>query len=578
MKTAIRSVVIPKPVKKEKGHLQAIDIANNKNIDLSDPEEEKEEEIRAEEKEEYSTPQEQTNTEDKEEPAAKDPANTELTLLGASKTGINHLFDLNETDPSVKSEKSEDKQEVKPSDKPLSEEEFLPEEEISLEDDDFVVEDLNKDKDVITKEGPSVREQEVLQELIEDKEADLRESQEEEKELEEAFKTSPALIADLPQENKEGEILPEKNDILESSKEVKSVEDIPTTLEELTGKFPLPQEQQPVKEEKKDEGFIPTEVHPDIIVEEVKEEVKEEAPAKDQEKKDQPEMPLDKDNFLTTFSSDIETVFLDQPTAFISDYIPPEETSNKQQEDQPQQQKDTKEEILDIKSSQGQHQVSLQNVRRVKPAAIKTVPMVDGEQVDPFSKTQIRRIEVAEEAQAQIEKKNSIMNLVNTFALILIFMLMLVGFLGLIAQIGIMPKDFSPLHAMFTKGDKKESKGKNNNLTPEELALRDLKEAEELRINKIISEVKKYKLTEGITLEEKIKLLHPNVFNTLKWEAAQLPADLTYYSVTVSSPTNPEGYTQVNYRFNYNTVNYSVEATTSEANNVMVNPYKAPNK
>ena len=581
LKTAIRSVVVQKPIKKENGPLQAIDIANNKNIDLSDPDEEKEEKIKTEEsvkREEDNTPQEQTNTENKEEPAAENLANTELTLLGASKTGINHLFDLNETDPSIKSEKVEDKQEVKPSDKPLNEEEFLPEEEISLEDDDFVVEDLNKDKDVITQEGPSVREQEVLQELIEDKEADLRESQEEEKELEEAFKTSPALIADLPQENKKEEILPEKNDILETKEEIKSVEDIPTTLEELTGKFPLPQAQQTAKEEKKDEGFIPAEVHPDIIVEEVKEEGKEEAPAEDKEKKDQPEMPLDKDNFLTTFSSDIETVFLDQPTAFISDYIPPEETSNKQQEEQQPQQKDNKEEILDIKSSQGQHQVSLQNVRRVKPAAIKTVPMVDGEQVDPFSKTQIRRIEVAEEAQAQIEKKNNIMNLVNTFALIIIFLLMLVGFLGLIAQIGIMPKDFSPLHAMFTKGDNKETKEKNTNLTPEELALRDLKEAEELRINKIISEVKSYKLMEGITLEEKIKLLHPNVFNTLKWEAAQLPADLTYYSVTVSSPTNPEGYAQVNYRFNYNTVNYSVEATTSEANNVMVNPYEAPTK
>ena len=77
-------------------------------------------------------------------------------------------------------------------------------------------------------------------------------------------------------------------------------------------------------------------------------------------------------------------------------------------------------------------------------------------------------------------------------------------------------------------------------------------------------------------MEEKIKLLHPNIYSSLKWEAAQLPTDLTYYSVTVSSPENPEGYKQVNYRFNYNTVTYSVEATTSEANNVMVTPYKAP--
>ena len=126
---------------------------------------------------------------------------------------------------------------------------------------------------------------------------------------------------------------------------------------------------------------------------------------------------------------------------------------------------------------------------------------------------------------------------------------------------------------MFKKSSKKNDS--NNKLTPEELALKDLKDAETLRINKIISEVKNYKLIDGRTLEEKIKLLHPNVYDTLKWEASQLPTDLTYYSVTVTSPANPEGFSQVNYRFNYNTVTYTVEATTSESNNVMVAPLPA---
>ena len=125
------------------------------------------------------------------------------------------------------------------------------------------------------------------------------------------------------------------------------------------------------------------------------------------------------------------------------------------------------------------------------------------------------------------------------------------------------------------KKEKQTSKVKENKLTPEEVALQDLKEAEVLRINKIISEVKEYKLPEGITLEEKIKLLHPAEFNKLEWAASQLPTDLTYYSVKVTSPTNPEGYASVNYRFNYNTVTYTVEATTSEATNLMIKPYEA---
>lgn len=598
LKTAIKKLITPTNSNKSKDkNFQAIDIAHNRNIDLSDPEEEedidklvsglkdkKEEEVKKEEDKKELSSEKQ-----------KDIANTELTLMGASKTGINHLFAVDvsqdsEEETSNKQNVSEEKEKAVPTEtkpeeqkpqeeqKPLSEDEFVPEEEISLEEDDFIVEDLNNnDKDVLTKEAPSTKEQEVLKELAADKEEDIKVAQAEEEELEEAFKTAPALVSEFPQERKMEQIMQESNDILAPSQEIKSVEDVPTTLEELTGKFPLPQEAEVkpvVKEEQKDEGFIPTELHPDIIVEEVKEEVKEE-PVKQEEAKPKPEDALEKDNFLTTFSSDIETVFLDQPTAFISDYIPPEETKEKEENEPINNQKDSKDEILDIKSTQGQHQV--QNVRRVKPAAIKTVPMVDGEQLDPFSKTQIRNIEAAEENMIRIEKKNDRMNIALTLSLFLVLILLVIGFFGLIAQFGIMPKDFSPIHVVISKVFKKSSKknDSNNKLTPEELALKDLKDAETLRINKIISEVKNYKLIDGRTLEEKIKLLHPNVYDTLKWEASQLPTDLTYYSVTVTSPANPEGFSQVNYRFNYNTVTYTVEATTSESNNVMVAPLPA---
>ena len=597
LKTAIKSLIKPNSSKKSDGQTyQAIDIAHNRNIDLSDPEEENLDKLvenlskEDEKKKEENTPNEEAAPVENKQ----NIADTQLTLMGASKTGINHLFSVDDQEaPQEKAseqtvsqeEQTEEskeeipaKQEDKPAEQnPLNDEDFIPEEEISLEDDDFVVEDLNNDKEVLTKDGPSEKEKEVLKELVADKEEDIKISQEEE-DLEEAFKTAPALISEFPQENKQQEdISPiQPNNILEVPGEVKASEGIPTTLEELTGKFPLPEQHPQVKEEKKDEGFIPTEIHPDIIVEEVDEATASrlELEAKKEQEKQEEQQP-EQDNFLNTFSSDIETVFLDQPTAFISDYVPPEEIKQAEKDEQkPKEQKDSADGILDIKSSQGQHEV--QNVKRVKPAAIKTVPIVDGEQVDPFSKTQIRRIEIAEEAQAKIEDRNKKMNIALLFAIFFFLVLMFIGLLGILAQIGLMPKALSPVHSIFIKEKEETKHNSDKKLTPEELALNDLKEAEKLHIDKIIAEVKNYKLIEGKTLEEKIKLLHPNIYSSLKWEAAQLPTDLTYYSVTVSSPENPEGYKQVNYRFNYNTVTYSVEATTSEANNVMVTPYKAP--
>ncbi len=592
LKTAIRSLISPEN-EKDSGEqsFQAIDIAHNRNIDLSEPQEENIDKLVSN----ISKKDKITST----NPVVENVSNAELTPLGESKTGINHLFAVDDQQeeqlaqeqntqevPAEQTEPQEEQaaqeqdtqevpaeqvepQEEQAATESLEEEEFIPEEEISLDDDDFIVHDFNSDKDVLTKDAPSAKEQEVLQELAADKEEDLKAAEEEGEELEEAFKTAPALVAELPQENKEEEITQEPNKILELSNEPKSSEENPMTLEELTGKIDAPTEEA-------ENDFVPAEVHSDVIVEEVKEE----APAKEEvkeeeeeEKKPQPEQ----DNFLNTFSSDIETVFLDQPTAFISDYIPPEATKDLAKEIQLEAEKEAQGDILDIKSSQGQHQV--QNVRRVKPAAIKTVPMVDGEQVDPFSKTQIRRFEVAEQAKAKIEDRNSKLNIVFAILIAILFILVALGFLGLIAQIGIWPKDLSPIHAFLFKATKKEKVAtptSDKKLTPEELALKDLKDAQEKYLNDIIDKVKNFELMEGITLGEKIRLLHPTIYSQLKWEAYQ-QNDLTYYDVTVSSPANQDGFSQVSYKFKYNTVNYNVEAQNNESNNVMINPIQANN-
>lgn len=576
LRTAIKTTISSKKVKKEDQTVQAIDILNNSNIDLSDTNELIPTEKNVEEK-----TLEEEFTEDGNK--IKSLSQTELTPLGDSeKKPLTRLFD---NDPSTKAElvKEQEKPIVKetPADEQNIAEEFNPEEEISLGDEDFII-DANKDVNpVVQNNAPAPKEvQEVLQEFANDKDLENQK----EKTFEETLKTSAAFINELQTKDSVHEVLPkEENNILNLQPQTNKAEEHPNTLEELTGRYPIEKEKlaSQEKQENQQEGvFIPSEVHPDVIVEEVHEEVKEE-PKEEKKLSNQEEENIpDKDNFLNTFSSDIETVFLDQPTAFISDYIPPAETKENDNLEilQTEQKDDAKPEILDIKSDQGQHQVSLQNVRRVKPAAIKTVPMVEGERSDPFSQTQIQNLHAAEEAMAKVEHNKSIINSIKTLGLTAIFLILIMAFVAFIAQFNVIPKDFSPLHAVYAKLFKKNqnTKVKGKVVTNEEIVANDLKAAEELRINKLIQEVKDYKLPEGITLDEKIKKMHPNVYNQLKWEAKQEANDLTYYSVTVSSPTNPEGYAQVNYRFSYNTVSYGVEATTSEANNLMIIPYQEP--
>ncbi len=600
LKTAIRTTISSKNLKKENQTLQAIDIVNNNNIDISDKEEETSqtnEEAKPEEGLESIMPSDGKVRVLDEVAQKQDFSQTELKPLGsADKKPLTHLFD---SEPVVEEQPLQEEQPAQQEQTVSEEEEFNPEEEISLEDDNFIINANDGDKPVIENNTPAPKEvQEVLQELAEENEIDIQEQ----KPLEETFKTSPALVAELQENEPAQEIIPkQENDILDVQTQPQpgNIEEHPTTLEELTGRYPIEEEapvqqqepaQQPAeeplvveenKEKQQDESVptgivIPAEIHPDIIVEEIKEE-EPQTPAEENLPSQKTQTIPEKDNFLNTFSSDIETVFLDQPTAFISDYIPPAETSEENNlQVMDSEQKEGKAEILDIKSDQGQHQVSLQNVRRVKPAAIKTVPMVEGEHQDPFSQTQIQHLHDAEVAMAKVERNNNYLNLLKTFGLLFVLLVMVMSFVALIAQINIIPKGFSPFHALYasiTGGDKKKVIVEKP-VNPTDLAKKDLEEAEALRIKNLIEDVKEYQLPEGLTLDEKIKLIHPNAYSQLKWEATQLPNDLTYYSITVSSPTNPEGYAQVNYRFNYNTVTYSVEATNSEANNLMLTPYQ----
>lgn len=565
LKTAIRTLINKETVKPEDNTLQAIDIAKNKNIDLSDkPEEYFDGKVK---KETQVAPVQEKKEEPKQEqPKQQEPAKQEAQPQQT-------------TAPA--------QQEVQPQQQVQVQQTATPAQEtiqnIALQETE------PKAETQIEKQTPSVSEAkpnsseviitDVLQEFAKEKEEEKIEEALEEQEIQKAFSEEPVQKYNLMQElqpmaqnevqsqeqPKVENLIPTQDNILEISTPQEDLKQ-PKTLEELTG--PLP---------KQEENIMPQVVAASAAEQPGSAQVNMPNPNQQQEA-----LSPEKDNFLTTFSSDIETVFLDQPTAFISDYIPPEETGRSpisiQGASYDAEPGAAKTEILDIRSDKGQHQVSLQNVRRIKPAAIKTVPMVEGQPINSFSNTFMKDFNMAEEAMAKVEKRNTYLNIFKFVGLILAFFVLVVVVLGIGAEVKIVNKDFSPFHLtlnkLIAKFSKNEEVKEHKVVSLEELSLQDFKEAQKLRINNIIQEVKDYKLIEGKTLGEKIQLLHPNDFDQLVWEASPSPTDQSIYAINISLPPNPEGYSPVNYRFHYNTVTQNLDAINSEANNILVKAYQ----
>ena len=566
LKTAIRTLINKEPEKTEDKTLQAIDIAKNKNIDLSDKPEEYFDGKVKKETQAAAPVQEKKEEPKQEEPKQQEPAKQEVQPQQTAAP------EQQEVQPQ---QQVQVQQTATPAQEPvqnIAPQETEPKAETKIENQIPSVSEAkpNSSEVIIT---------DVLQEFAKEKEEEKIEEALEEQEIQKAFSEEPVQKDNLMQElqpmaqnevqsqeqPKVENLIPTQDNILEISTPQEDLKQ-PTTLEELTG--PLP---------KQEEKIIPQVVAGSAAEQPSSAQVNMPNPNQQQEA-----LSPEKDNFLTTFSSDIETVFLDQPTAFISDYIPPEETGRSSVSIQgvsyDAEPGAAKTEILDIRSDKGQHQVSLQNVRRIKPAAIKTVPMVEGQPISSFSNTFMKDFNMAEEAMAKVEKRNTYLNIFKFVGLILAFFVLVVVVLGIGAEVKIVNKDFSPFHLtlnkLIAKFSKNEEVKEHKVVSLEELSLQDFKEAQKLRINNIIQEIKDYKLIEGKTLGEKIQLLHPNDFDQLVWEASPSPTDQSLYAINISLPPNPEGYSPVNYRFHYNTVTQNLDAINSEANNILVKAYQ----
>ncbi len=276
------------------------------------------------------------------------------------------------------------------------------------------------------------------------------------------------------------------------------------------------------------------------------------------------------DKFLKTFTSSIEEVFLDQPTSIISDYVPPTISADNplyDENDAPQMpaaqpQQEAQAGMADLTAHPAD---DVRQVKRIKPAAIKTVPMVAAG--DPIGADY--NTPNIEEAVTELRTQSSLVKGLKSFALMMVLLCAVLGFVAVLATMGILSKDVSPIHYII---DKVSGPGVEETPDLQMPAASDEPAAEEedpakLMADNIIRTAKNYTFADASTLEAKIRAAHRNNADLIQW-SAEPAVDPASYSIAVKLPPNNEGYS-LTYRFNYNTSDGTLMPTTSESNNIM---------
>ena len=267
------------------------------------------------------------------------------------------------------------------------------------------------------------------------------------------------------------------------------------------------------------------------------------------------ELPKD-DDFLKTFTADMEEIFLDQPTAIISDYVPPSDNTEREKPAE-----------------------TLDSIRRTKPSDIKTVPLVP-----EVMGQEIYSSPYVESATAQVRQTSILSNFVKWFVLVLVLALFGVLVLSGLAWIGLVSERFSPLHTIIYSLQKSprdmNSTSDNEEMAPEAM-MQDMQqvpqENEVLPENQdqpdintaIINAVKNYSFDDSTTLQSRIEATHQNIEGEIEWLVFPTE-EQNIYSISIKLPPNAEGQS-FSYRFNYNLDGGTLTPTTSEAKNIMEN-------
>ena len=255
------------------------------------------------------------------------------------------------------------------------------------------------------------------------------------------------------------------------------------------------------------------------------------------------------DEFLKTFTTSVEEVFLDQPTAIISDYVPPTEDTSEH----------SRPTLADSK------------IKREKPSDIKTVPLVPealGQEIwsSPY----------VDSATTKLGKGSVVTNLLKWIVLIAAFSGLGILLLSGLAVMGIISERFSPIHTVIyslQKSPQEKANGENADLSPEIVEdYTEEEEAEDVNPNAsvdVMSNVKNYTFKDGTTLESRIKSAHQNLNGEIEWSLFPTE-EQDIYSVAVKIPATTEGQS-FSYRFNYNLAGNELTPTTSLAKNIMEN-------
>ena len=269
-----------------------------------------------------------------------------------------------------------------------------------------------------------------------------------------------------------------------------------------------------------------------------------------------PDETMATDDFLKTFATNVEEVFLDQPTAMISDYVPPTVNTDKP------------------------NATSLENIKRVKPSDIKTIPLVPevvGEEIwsSPY----------VESATANVGKTTSKVKVALFVSLIALISVLFVSIAGTMvaAFFGVIPEKYSPVHIIINNKENKKKAQQNapvQTMQPEVMEQERAVVMEQPIVNpeetvatdpmaEVLAQVKKYSFPDKTTLEERIKNYNPNIMGDLEWSIFPTE-DLDVYSIAIKLPANLEGQS-FSYRFNYNVNGGVLTPTTSESKNIMEN-------
>ena len=258
------------------------------------------------------------------------------------------------------------------------------------------------------------------------------------------------------------------------------------------------------------------------------------------------------DEFLKTFTTSVEEVFLDQPTAIISDYVPP--TDNVEEHTKPEE---------------------LENsIKREKPSDIKTVPLVP-----EVLGQEIHSSPYVESATAKLRQTSPIVNALKWTAIGIVVAMIVMGALSGLAVMGKIPEKLSPLHAIIYSFRKPQPQQVNNSIEDDmDLAPEMINQvqgsdqermSEQAQIDAVIEQVRGYTFPDGTTLEDRIQNIHGNVSDQIEWSLFPTE-EKGIYSIAVKIPQNQNGQ-GFSYRFNYDFDGNKLDPTTSEAKNIMEN-------